>query len=134
MPSLEKNIVTCAKPMATKTSRFYFDDSSFFPARIIEIWRPLLKAWLKSSRVWNSDTNGNQDKTTIGANMNSPMIHSYARANSITESQIPSPLKQGLHAWPIFEHEGRKKLQSYRNGYMLSRKTCKTCKYIAVMT
>lgn len=47
---------------------------SFLPARIIEICRPLLNAWLKSKRVWNSDTNGNHDKMAMGMKIMSPII------------------------------------------------------------
>lgn len=89
------------------------DFLSFFPARIIEIWRPLLKAWLKSSLIWNSDTKGNQDKITIGMNITKDIMHSYALANSIKEFQNPIPFKAGLHAWPICEEQGIKELGYY---------------------
>ena len=76
---------------------------SFFPARIIEIWRPRLKAWLNSSLVWNSDTNGNQDKTAMGVKIESPIMYSYALPNSLIESQNPSPLSTPRSACPIFK-------------------------------
>ena len=46
----------------------------FIPTRIVEIWRPLLNACLKSMRVWNSDTIGNQDKMVIGMKTISPIM------------------------------------------------------------
>jgi len=49
---------------------------SFRPARIMEIWRPLLKAWLKSNLVWNSDTNGNHESTAKGMKITSPITYS----------------------------------------------------------
>lgn len=91
------------------------DLSSFFPSRIIEIWRPLLKAWLKSNLVWNSETKGNQDKTTTGMNINTDIAHSYALANSIIDFQNPIRLKQGLHAWPICERKNKRLWRSKIN-------------------
>lgn len=74
---------------------------SFRPARILEIWSPLLNAWLKSKRVWNSETNGNQERTATGISMMSPIKYSYALPNSLIESQNPSFFINGLIAWPI---------------------------------
>lgn len=62
---------------------------ALFPARMREISSPRLKAWLKSRRDWNVETNGNQDKMAIGANMSMPIPASYIRANSRTESHTP---------------------------------------------
>lgn len=78
------------------------DGVSFLPARIIEICRPLLNAWLKSKRVWNSDTNGNHDKMAMGMKMTRPMMYSYPLASSFIDSQNPMPFIIGLQACPIF--------------------------------
>lgn len=71
------------------------------PAKIVEMWRPLLIAWLKSKRVWISDTNGNTDKTAIGMKIMSPIMYSHAIASSFIDSQAPIALKNGLFACPI---------------------------------
>ena len=44
-----------------------------FPARMREISRPRLKAWLKRRRVWNVETKGNQEHMATGTNMNMPI-------------------------------------------------------------
>lgn len=44
------------------------------PPRMREICRPLLKAWLNSILVWNSETNGNQARNAIGVNNSKPMM------------------------------------------------------------
>ena len=73
----------------------------FLPARILDIWRPRLNAWLKSNLVWNSETKGNHDSTTMGIKMIIPITYSYARPSSLIESQNPMRLNNDLHAWPI---------------------------------
>lgn len=51
------------------------DERSFrWPPRIREICRPLLNAWLKSIRVWNSETNGNQARNATGVNKSKPIM------------------------------------------------------------
>lgn len=70
---------------------FLFEDLSFFgPPRIREICRPLLNAWLKSIRVWSSDTRGSQAKNATGANISKPMIISETSANVRTDPQTPA--------------------------------------------
>ena len=59
------------------------------PARILEICRPRLKAWLKSRRVWNSDMKGNHERTAMGRKMRIPMVYSYILAISWMESHGP---------------------------------------------
>lgn len=75
---------------------------SFLPVRIIEIWRPLLNAWLKSSRAWNSDTNGNHDEIAMGMNNIRPITYSYALASSFIDSQNPKLFNTDLSACPIY--------------------------------
>lgn len=84
------------------------DGVSFFPARIIDICRPLLNAWLKSRRVWNSDTKGNHDRMAVGMKIMSPMMYSYALASSFIDSQNPMPFIIGLQACPIFGKRGKR--------------------------
>ena len=74
---------------------------SFFPARIIEIWSPLLNAWLNSNRVWNSDTNGNHDKTAVGMKIINPITYSYALESSLTEAHSFAHFKSPLHVCAI---------------------------------
>ncbi|PIA48641.1 hypothetical protein AQUCO_01400909v1 [Aquilegia coerulea] len=52
------------------------DRSFFCPPRIREICKPRLNAWLKSMRVWNSETKGNQARNATGVNKSKPMITS----------------------------------------------------------
>nr|GLL22792.1 hypothetical protein GW17_00015875 [Ipomoea trifida] len=75
---------------------------AFFPARIMEIWRPLLKAWLKSNLVWNSETNGNHDNTTVGMKMISPIMHSCScsplhQDSQLLSGEIPMPPRFPIH-------------------------------------
>lgn len=100
------------------------EDVLSFPAKIIEIWSPRLNAWLNKRRVWNSDTKGNHDNTTIGMNITSPITASYALANSLTESQIPIPFKQDLHAWAICVVIT---IVDYSKGKILKRTNSFTC-------
>ena len=92
-------------PVSAVSAPSFFTVSapSFFPARIIEIWRPLLNAWLKSRRVWNSEANGNHDKMAIGMKSNKPIMYSYALASSFIESQNPIHINNDLHACPIYK-------------------------------
>lgn len=53
--------------------RYHSPALGLSPARMREISRPLLNAWLNISRVWNVDINGNHDNMTIGTKMNIPM-------------------------------------------------------------
>ena len=97
----------------TQAHQSCFVPLPFWPARILEICSPRLKAWLKSSRVWNSDTKGNHDSTAMGNKMRSPMVYSYILAISWMESHGPilwsaAPVlclnlaQQGpLHAAPV---------------------------------
>lgn len=62
---------------------------ALFPARMREISSPRLNAWLKRSRDWKVETNGNHDNNAIGEKMITPIPASYIRANSLTESHIP---------------------------------------------
>lgn len=80
----------------------------FPPARIRWIWSPLLKAWLNSNRVWNSETNGNQASTATGAKRTNPIMYSYPLARALTDPHIPKPLTNGLHDCDICKlKEGR---------------------------
>jgi len=43
------------------------------PARISEISKPLLKAWLNKRRVWKVDMNGNHEQIAMGTKMIIPI-------------------------------------------------------------
>lgn len=74
----------------------------FFPqAKIRWICSPRLKAWLKSSLVWNSEMNGNQASIAIGAKIMTPMRYSYPLARALIELHIPIPFTIGRHACAI---------------------------------
>ncbi|RWW20034.1 hypothetical protein GW17_00015875 [Ensete ventricosum] len=66
-----------------------------------DICSPRLKAWLKSSLVWNSDTKGNQASTATGAKITTPITYSYPRAKALTEPHSPSPFITGRSACDI---------------------------------
>lgn len=75
---------------------------SFFPPdNSIWIWRPLLNAWLKSRRVWNSMTKGNHAKMATGANITSAIRYSYPLAIPFTDPHNLSFFTVGLHACAI---------------------------------
>lgn len=76
--------------------------SLFCPPRIREICKPLLKAWLKSILVWNSETNGNHAKKATGVKSSKPIITSYPRASARTEPQSTVLAMSGLQACAIF--------------------------------
>ena len=44
-----------------------------FPARMRDISKPRLNAWLNMSLVWNVDIKGNQEKNAIGMNTSMPI-------------------------------------------------------------
>lgn len=79
------------------------EDRSFFcpPPRIRDICRPLLNAWLKSIRVWNSDTNGNHARNATGVNKSNPMIISQYCARVLIDDHSPDLRKNGLKACDI---------------------------------
>ena len=77
----------------------------FWPARILEIWRPRLNAWLNSSRVWNSETKGNHDRKPMGRKRMRPIIFSYDLPSSMMESHSMVLLINGEHACPICKQE-----------------------------
>lgn len=79
------------------------------PPRIREICKPLLKAWLKSIRVWNSETNGNHEKNATGVKRSKPITTSYPRASALTEPQNPVLSMRGLQACAIFQRTKEKK-------------------------
>lgn len=62
---------------------------ALFPARIMEISSPRLKAWLKRRRDWNVEMKGNHESRAIGANMSIPIAASQIRPNSRTVSHKP---------------------------------------------
>jgi len=70
---------------------------ALFPARIMEISSPRLKAWLKRSRDWNVEMKGNQERRAIGENMSIPIAASYIRPNSRTVSHKPRTLSTCFH-------------------------------------
>uniref|UniRef100_A0A2P2MBI3 Callose synthase 9 n=1 Tax=Rhizophora mucronata TaxID=61149 RepID=A0A2P2MBI3_RHIMU len=72
-----------------------------FPARIREISNPRLKAWLNMRRVWNVDTNGNQEKNAIGMKISIPIPASYKRAIERIDFHNPSFLIKGFQAAAI---------------------------------
>lgn len=71
------------------------------PARMREISKPLLKAWLNRSRVWKVDMKGNQEKMAIGTKMIIPVPASYRRARERTVFHRPSFFTIGFHATAI---------------------------------
>lgn len=73
----------------------------FPPAKIRWICRPRLKAWLKSSLVWNSETNGNQARNATGPKITYPIKYSYPLAKALTDPHIPIPFTIGLQACAI---------------------------------
>lgn len=85
------------------------------PPRIREICKPLLKAWLKSILVWNSETNGNHAKKATGVKRSKPIIISYPRASARTDPQNPAPWMRGLQACAIFERKKKKNAMSKRS-------------------
>lgn len=80
----------------------WLDQWSFLlPAKIREIWRPRLKAWLKSNLVWNSDTNGNHARMATGVKIRIPIKYSYPLPRAFTGPHNPIPFTNGLHACAI---------------------------------
>uniref|UniRef100_A0A0E0A5W8 Uncharacterized protein n=1 Tax=Oryza glumipatula TaxID=40148 RepID=A0A0E0A5W8_9ORYZ len=63
-----------------------------------EIWRPRLKAWLKSSLVWNSETKGNHASTATGTKMRIPIRYSYPLERALTDPHSPKAFTTGLLA------------------------------------
>ena len=72
------------------------------PARIREISKPLLNAWLNISRVWKVDINGSHERMTMGIKMNIPMPASYKRASDRTDFHKRNFLTNGFHATAIW--------------------------------
>ena len=70
---------------------------ALFPARMREISRPRLKAWLNRMRDWNVDTKGNHEKNTMGAKITAPIPASYIREISRTESHSPRVFTTRFH-------------------------------------
>jgi len=70
---------------------------ALFPAKIREISRPRLNAWLNKMRDWKVETKGNHEKNTIGTKMAAPIPASYIRAISRTESHSPTVLSGLFH-------------------------------------
>lgn len=77
----------------------------FPPARIRWIWSPRLNAWLKSNRVWNSETNGNHANIATGAKRISPIMYSYPLPRALTDPQNPRPFTNGLHDCDICAYD-----------------------------
>ena len=77
------------------------EDLSFLCPRMREIWRPLLKAWLKSILVWNSETKGNQARIAMGVKRSRPIMISNPRATACTKPQMPAFCTKGFKAWDI---------------------------------
>jgi hypothetical protein len=68
-----------------------------------EISKPLLKAWLYRSLVWNVDMNGNHEQMAIGIKIIIPMAASYTRAMERTVFHKPNFFTIGFHAIAICE-------------------------------
>ena len=66
-----------------------------------EISKPLLKAWLNSSRVWKVEMKGNQEQMAMGTKMIIPMPASYRRASERTIFHKPNLFTIGFHATAI---------------------------------
>lgn len=71
------------------------------PARISEISRPRLKAWLYISLVWNVETNGNHEHKAIGMNTMIPIAASYNRAMDRMDFHNPIFFIKGFQAQAI---------------------------------
>lgn len=71
------------------------------PARISEISKPLLKAWLNINLVWNVETNGNHEKNAIGTNISIPIPASYNRAIDRIDFHNPIFFTNGFQAAAI---------------------------------
>ena len=74
-----------------------------FPARIRDISSPRLKAWLYMRRVWNVDTNGNQEKNAMGMKISIPIPASYKRAIDRMDFHNPTFFITGFQAAPIYK-------------------------------
>lgn len=88
----------------TRVKFFDLDHNSefgLFPARIREISRPRLNAWLNINLVWNVDTNGNQENNAMGMKMSIPMPASYSRAIDLMDFHSPIFFINGFHAAAI---------------------------------
>lgn len=70
---------------------------ALFPARMREISRPRLNAWLKRRRDWKVETNGNHERIATGIKISAPIPASYILANSLTESHNPRLLTSFFH-------------------------------------
>lgn len=92
------SIAIRSQPRIRKPHLFFFP-----PAKIRWIWSPRLKAWLNSSLVWNSETNGNQASTATGAKMTKAIMYSYPRARAFTDPHILRPFTTGLQACAIWK-------------------------------
>lgn len=85
-PSFISKLWFLLKRTLSQLSQFCF----FPPAKMREICRPLLNAWLNSNLVWNSETNENHARTATGVNRTTPIMYSYPLARALTELHMPS--------------------------------------------
>lgn len=106
------------------------------PPRIREICKPLLKAWLKSILVWNSETNGNHAKKATGVKRSKPIITSYPRASARTDPQNQVFLMRGLQACAIFleeKQEDKENEMSKCSNWIMRRNIEVSLFYILIM-
>ena len=98
----EQHLRPCSKyymfPHTCIRKAFHVCWFALFPARMREISRPRLNAWLKRKRDWNVDTKGNHEKKTMGTKMMAPIPASYILAISRTESHSPRAFTTLFHA------------------------------------
>lgn len=78
-----------------------------FPARMSEISRPRLKAWLNISLVWNVETNGNHEEKAIGMKIITPIAASYKRPIDRTDFHSPIFFITGFQALAICRERER---------------------------
>lgn len=82
--------------------KFQRPELGLFPARIREISRPRLKAWLNIIRVWKVDTKGNHEHSATGRNMSIPIPASYSLASDRIDFHIPIRFMIGFQAHAIY--------------------------------
>ena len=83
----------------------YNPELGLFPAKISEISRPRLNAWLNINRVWNVEINGNHEHKAIGTNISIPIPASYNLASDLTDFHNPIFFNTGFHATQIYKHK-----------------------------
>ena len=99
--AVQNGLLAVTAFLLSRYSLFLADRSFLCPPRIRDICKPLLNAWLKSIRVWNSETKGNQARNATGVNRSRPITISYPRASVLIDPQNPADFTTGLHACAI---------------------------------